>query len=230
MSSLSHPRSGSRTRSGPQNRPAGDNPDKPLGRPVDTGKHDAIIEAATRAFFSQGYSQASIEGIAADAGVSKVTIYNHFGGKSGLFKRVVETRCETIRQRLVVDGGDGPIRERLSEFGRAMDEFLARPEMVRFEISLAAEAEREPQLGEAFLDAGPRRLHAALAGMLDRARQLGDLQFDDAQLAAEHLGSMFKGLADLERRMRIPIDPERTSRRIESAVDLFLRAYGAAKE
>lgn len=200
-----------------------------MGRPVDAGKHDAIIEAATRAFFTHGYSQASIEGIAADAGVSKVTVYNHFGGKSELFQRAVEKRCDTIRQRLIVDEWDGPIGERLREFGHAMTEFLMKPEMIQFEIGLAAEVEREPKLGANFFAAGPKRLHSALAGLLERARDRGELQFEDAEMCAEHLGAMFKGLTDLERRMGIPIDPDRTARRISSAVDLFLRANGTGK-
>ncbi|MDZ4306905.1 TetR/AcrR family transcriptional regulator [Allopontixanthobacter sp.] len=202
---------------------------KAIGRPIDTGKHDAIIEAASRAFFSQGYSQASIEGIAAEAGVSKVTVYNHFGGKPELFQRAVEARCDSIRQRLIVDDWDGPIGERLREFGHAMTEFLMKPEMIQFEIGLAAEAEREPELGANFFAAGPKRLHSALAGLLERARDRGELQFEDSEMAAEHLGAMFKGLTDLQRRMGLPADPDRTARRIKSAVDLFLRANGTGK-
>lgn len=204
--------------------------ERPLGRPMDQGKYNAIIEAATLNFFTHGYSKTSIEGIAAAASVSKVTVYNHFASKPALFKRVVEARCEIIRKRLVVDDGKGPIDQRLRDFGHAMTDFLAKPDMVRFEIGLSAEAEREPELGANFFDSGPRRLHSALADMLDRARERGELEFDDAELAAEHLGSMFKGLADLERRMRLPVDPERTTRRITSAVDLFMRANGTHKK
>ena len=43
-------------------------------RPSSEAKREAIIAAAARAFFNQGYEATSIEQVAADAGVSKVTI------------------------------------------------------------------------------------------------------------------------------------------------------------
>ena len=54
-------------------------------RPSDLAKRQAIVEAAARSFFDIGYAATSIEQVAADAGVSKVTIYNHFTDKRGLF-------------------------------------------------------------------------------------------------------------------------------------------------
>ena len=57
----------------------------PRGRPVDPAKREAIVAAAAHSFFDIGYAATSIEQIAADAGVSKVTIYNQFGDKHTLF-------------------------------------------------------------------------------------------------------------------------------------------------
>ncbi|MEO1488476.1 MAG: helix-turn-helix domain-containing protein, partial [Pseudomonadota bacterium] len=51
------------------------------GRPSDQAKRDAIVEAASDLFFEHGFAATSIEQIASLAGVSKVTIYNHFGDK-----------------------------------------------------------------------------------------------------------------------------------------------------
>jgi hypothetical protein len=43
--------------------------------------------------------------------------------------------------------------------------------------------------------------------------------------AAEHLAAMCKGLADMERRFTGHADPQAADRRVQSAVDLFLRGY-----
>ena len=57
------------------------------GRPE---KRRAILDAARRVFFSNGFAQTSVDTIAAQAGVSKQTIYNHFGDKRALFVAVAE--------------------------------------------------------------------------------------------------------------------------------------------
>jgi TetR/AcrR family transcriptional regulator, mexJK operon transcriptional repressor len=199
------------------------------GRTADLQKREEIVLAAKRAFFEHGYAAASIEAIAADAGVSKVTVYNHFGDKRGLFTAAVEHECENIRGQLLFDDSSGSIRERLLAFGRSMVAFLSRPEMIRFEQRIAAEVELEPELGECFLNAGPRRMHRALAALLEREHARGSLHIDNAMQAAEHLAAMCKGLADMERRFTGQSDPIAADRRVQSAVDLFLRGYGGVR-
>ena len=75
---------------------------KRTGRPTDEAKREAILGAAADSFFAHGFAASSIEQIAADAGVSKVTIYNRFGDKRGLFAAAVERECEQISTALAV--------------------------------------------------------------------------------------------------------------------------------
>lgn len=196
------------------------------GRSADLRKRREIVAAARQAFFDHGYASASIEAIAAAAGVSKVTVYNHFGDKRALFAAAVEDECENIRGHLLFDDTGESIRERLIDFGDSMIEFLSRPEMIRFEQRMAADIEHEPELGRCFLDAGPHRMLRALAGLLERERERGTLRLDDPMQAAEHLAAMCKGLADMERRFTGHSDPDEAKRRVRSAVDLFLAGYG----
>jgi TetR/AcrR family transcriptional repressor of mexJK operon len=202
---------------------------KRRGRTADPHKHKDIVLAARRSFFDHGYAATSIEAVAAAAGVSKVTVYNHFGDKRGLFTAAVESECELIRGQLLFDEGSGSVRDRLLAFGHSMVAFLSRPEMVRFEQRIAAEVELEPELGRCFLDAGPRRMHLALAGLLEREHARGNLVIDDAMQAAEHLAAMCKGLADMERRFTGHSDAAAADRRVQSAVSLFLRGYGKSE-
>jgi TetR/AcrR family transcriptional repressor of mexJK operon len=196
------------------------------GRQPDPVKREAILAAATSEFFERGYTSARIEAIAAKAGVSKVTVYGHFGTKTGLFTAAVEQECEKIRSALLFDDGQAPLKERLAAFGHAMVAFLSRPEMVRFEQRIAAETQRHPELGTCFLEAGPHRMLKALAGLLDRARQRGELGALDPLLAAEQFAAMVKGLADMDRRFGRPLDRAASNRRIDAAVALFLKGYG----
>ena len=197
------------------------------GRPADAGKREAIIAAATNAFFKDGFAASSIEGIAADAGVSKVTVYNHFQDKRGLFVAAVENQCEMMRQHFSIgDVSRGTLQQRLTAIGEAMVGFLSRPEMVQFERRIAAETEAEPEIGAAFLAAGPHRIKAAFAGFIDAMVEAGELEVDDPELAAEQFVSMCKGMGDLERRFGMPNDMQRNRQRIARAVEVFCRAYG----
>lgn len=199
---------------------------KKQGRPSDPAKRDAIVVAAADCFFDVGYAATSIEQVASEAGVSKVTIYNHFGDKPTLFSAAVEYECGKLQGHLVIDAsGSGTLRERLTMFGHAIVGFLSRPELVKFERRIAAETERDPEVGLAFLNAGPRRMKAAFTMMLASMVEAGELALDDPGLAAEQFVSMCKGLGDLERRFGSANDPERNRERIEGAVDMFMLAY-----
>jgi TetR/AcrR family transcriptional regulator, mexJK operon transcriptional repressor len=197
-----------------------------VGRPADEVKRDAILKAATELFFDVGYAATALEQVAAKAGVSKVTVYNHFGDKRGLFIAAVEHECQKMRGHFTLDtdtGGD--LRERLLALGTAMAEFLARPEMTRFELRIAAETEHSPEIGRSFLDAGPRRMRADFVAMLSAEVDSGNLVIEDLPLAAEQFVSMCKGFADLERRFGAGSDPDRNRERIKGAVEVFLTSY-----
>lgn len=198
------------------------------GRPPDKSKREAIVAAAAEAFFMQGFAASSIEQIAADAGVSKVTIYNHFGDKRALFAAAVECECEKMRGYFSIDtqvAGSSSIRERLTAIGEAIVAFLSQPKMVQFDRRIAAETQHEPEIGHAFLKAGPWRMKAAFSAFLAFANERGELRIADPELAAEQFVSMCKGMGDLERRFgAVPANAD-NSRRIAGAVELFLKAY-----
>lgn len=199
---------------------------KKPGRPSDQAKRLAIIEAASDAFFNVGFAATSIEQVAADAGVSKVTIYNQFGDKRALFTAAVEHECEKMRGYFSIDSTrEGSIRERLKEVGEGMIAFLSRPEMIQFERRIAAETEVEPAIGHAFLDAGPWRMKQAFSAFLSHANETGELKVEDTLLAAEQFAALCKGMGDLDQRFGRDVEPEDRSRRIDGAVDVFLAAY-----
>lgn len=196
------------------------------GRPADLVKHGAILKAAGRSFFDVGFAATSIEQVAADAGVSKVTVYNHFGDKRGLFTAAVEAECERLRDHFSIVSPEGAdLRARLTAIGEAMSAFLSRPEMVQFERRIAAETEQEPAIGMAFLAAGPHRMKAGFAALLSAMNAAGEVAIDDPELAAEQFAAMCKGMGDLDRRFGMPKDEARDRQRIEGAVEVFCRAY-----
>ena len=198
------------------------------GRPVDGAKRALILQTASRHFLQDGFAATSIEQIAAEAGVSKVTIYNHFGDKEALFSESVATECERISGSFRIDAEpDLDLRQRLIAVGESLSAFLSRPEMVQFERRIAAETEREPAVGAAFLSAGPHRMKKALVALLVSMNEAGEVDIADPDLAAEQFAAMCKGMGDLERRFGLPRDEVRDGERIRGAVEVFCRAYAS---
>jgi AcrR family transcriptional regulator len=68
-------------------------------------KHRAILRGALTVFARDGYTRASMDAIAAEAGVSTRTIYNHFGDKADLFHAVIQDSVTQVAdaQIAVVD-------------------------------------------------------------------------------------------------------------------------------
>ncbi|MHB1593241.1 MAG: TetR family transcriptional regulator [Streptosporangiaceae bacterium] len=65
-----------------------------------TGKQrrEQLLDVGRRVFAERGVDGVSIEEIAAQAGVSKPVVYEHFGGKEGLYAVVVDREVERFLQ------------------------------------------------------------------------------------------------------------------------------------
>ena len=63
-----------------------------------TGKErrEQLLDIGRRLFAERGFEGTSIEEIAAQAGVSKPVVYEHFGGKEGLYAVVVDREVERL--------------------------------------------------------------------------------------------------------------------------------------
>ena len=178
-------------------------------------KREAIVVSASRRFMTDGFAATSIEQVAADAGVSKVTIYNHFVDKRGLFAAAIDLECQKMRGYFsITDMPMGSIEHRLHVIAGAMCAFLSRPEMIQFERRIAAETEHEPAIGLAFLENGPWRMKAGLSAWLAHEVAKGELAIEDTDLAAEQLVAMAKGMGDLERRFGAKPNKDADSARI----------------
>jgi AcrR family transcriptional regulator len=72
-----------------------------------------LIEVGRGVFAKRGYEAASVEDIAARAKVSKPIVYEHFGGKEGLYAVIVDREVEHIVNRIVEAMSTGSPRQRL---------------------------------------------------------------------------------------------------------------------
>lgn len=68
----------------------------PRARMTGAQRRQQLIEVARGLFAERGFDGTSIEEIAQRAGVSKPIVYEHFGGKEGLYAVVVDREMETL--------------------------------------------------------------------------------------------------------------------------------------
>jgi AcrR family transcriptional regulator len=74
----------------------------------------AVLDAAGAAFLADGFRGASIESIAAAAGVSRPTVYAHFADKEEVFRTIVAAlHDEQLSAMRTAAERDGPITEKL---------------------------------------------------------------------------------------------------------------------
>ena len=191
-------------------------------------RRELILDVAQGVFLEEGFAKASMSVIAAKLGGSKGTLYNYFKSKEELFNAYVELRC--LWQDEIFSepkAGETP-RETLSRIARAyLRRVLTDFNLKNFRL-ITAEAERRPEIGRVFYDAGPRKGAERVAELLSEMQADGHLDLDDPLDAAHQ----FLGLAQnryFKARMCNAI-PELTAQQIEDEASLaastFLRAFG----
>jgi AcrR family transcriptional regulator len=196
------------------------------GRMTAAERREQLVDIARGLFAERGFDGASIEEVAARAGVSKPVVYEHFGGKEGLYAVVVDRevrrllgmmqdslKAEHPRALLeqaafalldyIEDAPDGfRILVRDSPIGSASGSFVSIIGDIasRVEHILAAEFRQRG------FDAKVAPLYAQmLVGMVGTTGQWWlDTRKPEKRVVAEHLVNLaWNGLAHMERHPRL---------------------------
>lgn len=193
-------------------------------------RRELILDVAQEVFLEEGFANASMSVIAARLGGSKGTLYNYFKSKDELFNAYVERRCLWQDEIFAAPLDDETPAETLRRIGRAyLTRVLTDFNLRNFRL-IAAEAERAPEIGQTFYDAGPRRGVLRVTELLEGMAKAGHLDFDGQD--PQDVAHQFLGLVQnryFKARLCNAI-PELTQRQIEDEAALaartFLRAFG----
>jgi AcrR family transcriptional regulator len=152
---------------------------------VDTAKRQQILDGARRCFLAQGFDGASMNDIVKSAGVSKGTVYAYFPSKEKLFEALIfRDRRHQAEQTVVIENEDRPIEQVLHDLGLRMGKLFTAPESIAYLRLVIAAAEKFPEIGRAFYEAGPAYANAKIAAYLQRKMDDGTLKQCDSKLAA----------------------------------------------
>jgi AcrR family transcriptional regulator len=86
---------------------------KAAGRLTASARRTQLVEIARTVFAKRGYEATSVEEIAARAKVSKPILYEHFGGKEGLYAVLVDREMDFVVTRIAAAISEGTPRQRV---------------------------------------------------------------------------------------------------------------------
>ena len=190
------------------------------GRSLSPLKRARIIHAGKMVFLAQGFGAASVDDIAASAGVSKMTVYRHFRSKELLFAGVIDALC----QRIIDDDLENmlvlPPRAALPKFARKLMDIIFAKETIELHRIVIAECRRFPKLGRLFYQRGPEACIDMLEQYLRRHRQAGLVKHTTPRRLAEEFLDIIRGYPHLRVLLGVEKAPSRSEMRgrVESAV------------
>lgn len=198
------------------------------GRPRDPERCRRILAAASRHFDAQGYERASVDAIAADAGVSKMTVYSHFASKEGLFEAAVRERTgRVVGGRAGAEALDPQQpRKALLAIGEQFLTLAREQEALGQFRSLYGAAGAQPEACQAFYRQGADRLIGELATYLRRADAAGTLKVRHPRQAADLFLAMFLGDGHIRGLLMLEMPGARENKALlREAVRVFMAAY-----
>lgn len=204
------------------------------GRPAagtDPGKRSQILEGAGRVFSQLGFDAASMSDVAREAQVSKATLYVYFEDKEHLFTAIcAEKRDRNISEMLALLDTSGPWDETLTRLASDTLRKITQPNVIAAHRIVIGVAERMPEIGREFFEAGPMRFVRALAKFLDHHVAAGALKIDDTTLAAIQFIELSQASIFRPRLYALTSEPPAEAdiaRVVDSALNVFRAAYAA---
>ena len=193
---------------------------------IDVAKTEAILDAAVEVIGERGLS-APMEAIAKRAGVSKQTVYNHYGSKAELMRALMNRRVEAITASLREPGAIDNPTEALEAYARSVLETVITSKSYSMMRVIMLGAGEMPDVANEVFEAGPLSARRQLAAFLQAETELGRLKVEDFDQAAEFFSGMVMGHSQLRSLLRLPSDKtaEQYGRLAREAAERFMRAY-----
>jgi AcrR family transcriptional regulator len=185
----------------------------------------AILDAALKVFAAHGFSGATMDAVATEAGLTKPTLYSYFSSKDDLFQAMMLAKRDLMLD--VFDHPSGSMVADLRDFAWAYAETVMRPDMLSLARLIIGEVTRFPEIGRAYQSSGPDHLLHGIMRYLVTQRDAGRLTFDAAELAAQDLWGLILSAPRTQALHMPDALPDRATlnRYITNGLRVFLKAY-----
>ena len=195
-------------------------------------KREQIVAGAQRVFLRDGFAGASTDAIAAEAGVSKRTLYSYYPGKEELFADVL--RRLTIdnphtRVLAIVEESEpedlGELREMLVGLATRVASIMMDPDYLALLRTIIADTHRFPQLSEIYRSTVPERGFRVFLTLMERVRKRGIVDIPDAEAATRLFFGPLVTYALLDGLFKPGERPQPPApEKIEHIVDMYMKA------
>ncbi|WP_212626745.1 TetR/AcrR family transcriptional regulator [Pseudomonas sp. PP3] len=190
-------------------------------------KREAIIQAAIAEFRAHGFDITSMDKIAATAGVSKRTVYNHFPSKEELFAEILNQLWARVTAELETPyRADQPLREQLRQQLMAKMQVLADDNFLDLaRVAIAATIHSPERAQNMVARMGERE--EGLTVWIRAAQADGRLKAVDPAFAAQQVQGLLKSFAFWPQvSMGLPgLSADMQNNVVESALDMFLACH-----
>lgn len=193
-----------------------------------------LLESAARLFLERGFDAVSIDEISRRSGVAKRFIYARYKSKEELFiaaiDQISQEKLQALRETEKPPEG---AEEGLTQFASRLLELALHPDAIALHRLFMSAAPRFPELTRAYIERNRSRNLGELRRLLEVYAERGEIVLDDPQLVAEHFFILTIGIPQRLALLGLREAPEEESRRLRSAVRLFLhgcRRQGPARD
>jgi len=179
----------------------------------------AILRAARPIMLRDGLGGTTLDRVAAEGGIAKMTLYRHFPSKEALFEGLVAAMCEYMREgieNVPSPALDKAAADRLAEELLAFIAALIEPDALALYRVIVADGWRFPDLARVFDQSGMRVIRRRIAAILEA----GGVPSNQSRLVAAEVVAL--ALGDAYQRAILGIveegDGQAFGQQIEAAV------------
>lgn len=152
-------------------------------------KQERVLDAALTEFADQGYHQASLNRLVAQAGIAKGSLYQYFPNKEGIFRHIFQIALNLVRQTLVEvkeTTENENLFTRLEKSLQAGVRFLQEHPRI-YSLYLKIQFDRQTPFRQDLLAAVRRHAGEYFGSLITRARARGELRPGISEPAARFL-------------------------------------------
>ena len=198
------------------------------GRPKDLEKRAKILQAAKSIFLKMGYHATNMNQIAKEAGVTKLTVYNHFQDKGNLFICAIEESCEeSIRTKQFELTADSDFKQALQLMCQRALSIIYLPEALKLDCLLFELAAEQSPLTQQFFDASHTRMCHVWCDFFEQAIAFKFIQADAPLKQTELIISLMLGIRHQQVLLGLAPVPtaDEIDQIIQHAIEIFLLRY-----
>jgi TetR/AcrR family transcriptional regulator, mexJK operon transcriptional repressor len=193
-------------------------------------KSDEVLGAAKRIFLERGFDAATVDEIAAEARVSKATVYSNFHDKESLLAAMIDrvtsesaAILETVAEQR---DDDGTVEERLRRMGGVLARGVLSPDILRLRRLAVSTATAFPESSTLYWQRGPAAAIAMLETRLRVMVDRGELDVPDVAASAAQFAYAILGPLQDRAMFDVAFTPDRgaVDRYLDNAVRQLLLA------